>query len=41
VQKYGGQPIHLAVMLFEQRFKFPMICHTLIIHTKNDLLNPK
>ena len=41
VQKYSGQPIHLTVMLLEQLFEFPLICHTLIIHMKTDLLNPK
>ena len=41
VQKYGGHPIHLTVMLFKQLFESTLICHTLIIHTKNDLLNPK
>jgi hypothetical protein len=41
VQKYGGQPIHLTVMLFEQLLEFLWICHTLLIHTKTDLLNPK
>ena len=40
VQKYGGQPIHLTVMLSEQLFEFLLICHTLLIHTKIDLLNP-
>ena len=40
VQKYGGQPIHLTVMLFEQLLKFLFICHTFLIHTKNVLLNP-
>ena len=41
VQKCGGQPIQLTVMLFEQLFEFTLICHTLLIHTKNELLNPK
>ena len=41
MQKYGGQPIHLAIMLHEQLFEFLLICHTLLIHTKTDLLNPK
>ena len=40
VQKHGGQPIHLTVMLSEQFFEFTLICHTLLIHTKIDLLNP-
>ena len=40
VQKYGGQPIHLTVMLSKQLFEFTLICHTLLIHTKTDLLNP-
>ena len=40
VQKDGGQPIHLTVMLSEQLFEFLLICHTLLIHTKTDLLNP-
>ena len=40
VKKYGGQPIHLTVMLSEQLFEFLLICHTPIIHTKTDLLNP-
>lgn len=42
VQKQGGQPIHLPVMLSEQRFKyFFSFPHTLIIHTKTNLLNPQ
>jgi hypothetical protein len=28
VQKYGGQSIHLAVMLSEQRLELVSICHT-------------
>jgi hypothetical protein len=28
VQKYGGQSIHLAVMLSEQRLELISICHT-------------
>ena len=40
VKKYGGQPIHLTVMLSEQLFEFTLICHTLLIHTKTELLNP-
>ena len=40
VQKHGGQPIHLTIMLLEQLLKF-LLCHTIIIHTKNHLLNPK
>ena len=28
VQEDCGQTIHLTVMLFEQRFEFPLICHT-------------
>ena len=39
VQKYGGQPIHLTIMLSEQRFEFPLICHTLLLHTKTNILN--
>ena len=41
VQKYGGQPIHLTVMLLKQFLEFPLICHTFLIHTKTELLNPK
>ena len=41
MQKYVGQPIHLTVMLFEQLLESFLFCHTLIIHTKTDLLNPK
>ena len=41
VQKYNGQPIHLTVMLLKQFLEYFFICHTLLIHTKNDLLNPK
>jgi len=41
VQKYGGLPIHLTVMLFEQLFQFLFVCHTLLIHMKTGLLNPK
>ena len=41
VQIYVGQPIHLTIMLFEQFLEFPFICHTIIIHAKIDLLNPK
>ena len=40
VQKYGGQPIHLTVMLSKQLFEFTLICHTLLIHMKTELLNP-
>ena len=40
VKKYGGQPIHLTVMLSKQLFEFTLICHTLLIHTKTELLNP-
>jgi hypothetical protein len=39
MQKYDGQPIHLTVMLLKQFLEFPLICHTLLIHTKTDLLN--
>ncbi len=39
VKKYGGQPIHLTVMLSEQLFEFTLFCHTLLIHTKTELLN--
>ena len=41
VQEYSGQPIHLTVMLLEQLLEFTLICHTLLIHTRTDLLNPK
>ena len=41
VQKYVGQAIHLTVMLFKQLFEFLLFCHTLLIHTKADLLNPQ
>ena len=40
VKKYGGQPIHLTVMLPKQLFEFLLICHTLLIHAKTELLNP-
>ena len=39
VKKYGGQPIHLTVILPKQLFEFTLICHTLLIHTKIELLN--
>ena len=42
VQKHGCQPIHLPVMLSEQRLKCLFsFRHTPIIHIKTDLLNPK
>lgn len=42
VQKQDGQPVHLPIMPHEQRLKVLCpVCHTLYIHTKNDLLNPR
>ena len=42
MQKDGSQPIHLPVMLSEQRLKCLFSSrHTPIIHMKTDLLNPK
>ncbi len=41
VQKYVGQAIHLTVMLSKQLFEFLLFCHTLLIHTKAELLNPQ
>jgi hypothetical protein len=40
VQEYGGQPIHLTVVLPEELLESCLVCHILLIHMKSDLLNP-